>query len=262
MPNLTIVRNDPTSSTSVLSLPIQQHNAKSVMSSVDLAKMCVPALTKSGKENKEQHSDFMKKAKQVLGEGIGNFSDTYIHPQNGQPYPYLLLPEREACLMAMSYSYELQAKVYDAWQALRNTNVQPQHVIPQSYGQALRLAAEQTIKVEQQEVIILEHKQQATINAPKVTVTEAAKVIGFAKNGDLKKCIQKKWLCLNGEAMQHGIKAGFFVVRAHEWGSTTYMTPKGIIHFAQLAYQKVPHLMTLNKQAELMQHKEVIIIKN
>jgi hypothetical protein len=103
----------------MFNLPIQNHNGIPVMSSIDLAKMCVPALTKSGKENKDQHSDFMKKAKDVLDSTFGNFSERETYGNNNTR-TILLLPEREACLMAMSYSYELQAKVYDAWQALRN----------------------------------------------------------------------------------------------------------------------------------------------
>ena len=95
----------------MLNLKIVKHNNTDVMSSLDLAEMCVGT-------SKDSHSDFMKKAKKVLGEGIGKFSDTYVHPQNKQDYACLMLPEREACLMAMSYSYELQAKVYDAWKAL------------------------------------------------------------------------------------------------------------------------------------------------
>jgi hypothetical protein len=59
------------------------------------------------------HSDFMKKVPKVLAGGHGNFCDTYRHPQNGQVYPCYRLPKREACQMAMSYSYELQAKVFD-----------------------------------------------------------------------------------------------------------------------------------------------------
>lgn len=252
MTNLTIVRN-----TSVMTLPVQQHNDKPVMSSIDLAKMCVG-------DAKDAHRHFMDKAKKVLGSTLANFCERETYGNNNTR-TILLLPEREACLMAMSYSYELQAKVYDAWQALRNTNVQPQHAIPQTYGEALRLAAEQTIKVEHQEVIILEHKKQATINAPKVsafdaliaqgrnvTFAEAAKIIGFEKCGRLKMCIQKKWLCLNGEAQQHGIKLGYFVVKAHAWGTTTYMTPKGVAHFGNLAHKRVPLLLTITKQQELL----------
>lgn len=88
------------------------------------------------------HADFMKKVPKVLGEGgVGNFSDTYIHPQNGQKYPCYRFPKREACLMAMSYSYDIQAKVFDRMTALEDAlKGAPQ--IPQTLPQALRLAAD------------------------------------------------------------------------------------------------------------------------
>ena len=45
----------------------------------------------------------MRKVPKVLGTGsLGNFSDTYVHPQNRQVYPCYKFPKREACLMAMS----------------------------------------------------------------------------------------------------------------------------------------------------------------
>lgn len=66
-----------------------------------------------------RHDNFMAKVPQVLGEGGSlKFKDTYTHPQNGQQYPCYRFPKREACLMAMSYSYELQAKVFDRMTAL------------------------------------------------------------------------------------------------------------------------------------------------
>lgn len=58
------------------------------------------------------HSDFLKKVPQVLGEVAGNFS-CYYTASNGKQNPLYRFPKREACLMAMSYSYELQAKVFD-----------------------------------------------------------------------------------------------------------------------------------------------------
>lgn len=64
------------------------------------------------------HDDFMRKCPEVLGEGVRNFSDTYVHEQNGQTYPCYRFPKREATLMAMSYSYTLQAAVYDHMTAL------------------------------------------------------------------------------------------------------------------------------------------------
>lgn len=61
-----------------------------------------------------RHDHFLAKVPKVLGEeGIPKFRDTYIHPQNGQTYQCYRFPKREACLMAMSFSYELQSMVYD-----------------------------------------------------------------------------------------------------------------------------------------------------
>lgn len=62
---------------------------------------------------KLEHADLLKKVPEVLGGGVGNFSDTYVHPQNGQTYPCYRFPKRESCLIAMSYSYDLQAAVFD-----------------------------------------------------------------------------------------------------------------------------------------------------
>lgn len=58
------------------------------------------------------HSDFLKKVVQVLGKDAGKFSSVYVGG-NGQSRPCYTFPKREACLMAMSYSYDLQAKVFD-----------------------------------------------------------------------------------------------------------------------------------------------------
>jgi hypothetical protein len=72
---------------------------------------------------KLEHADFMKKVPEVLGICAGNFSGTYEVPgPNGgvRLLPCYRFPKREACLMAMSYSYELQAKVFDRMTALES----------------------------------------------------------------------------------------------------------------------------------------------
>jgi phage regulator Rha-like protein len=100
------------------------------------------------------HSDFMRKAPLVLGEGVRNFSDTYVHHQNKQVYPCYRFPKREACLMAMSYSYELQAKVFDRMTELEGGKV----TVPQTLPEALRLAADLAEKNAQQAVLIEKQK--------------------------------------------------------------------------------------------------------
>jgi hypothetical protein len=72
--------------------------------------------TREENEPEIRHDNFMKKVGKVLGEPAQNFLATDFYT-NGigsrisrQIYNF---PRREAILMAMSYSYKLQAKVFD-----------------------------------------------------------------------------------------------------------------------------------------------------
>lgn len=135
----------------MLNLPVSHKNDVMVMSSVDLAELCI------GK-GKDDHSNFMKKAKKVLGGDIVNFYDISLDAYNRER-EILLLPEREACLMAMSYSYELQARVYDAWQELKSSKPS----VPQTYAAALLEAGRLALELEESE-------KQLAIAAPKAEV--------------------------------------------------------------------------------------------
>lgn len=65
-----------------------------------------------------RHDHFLAKVPKVLGEihspkFLGEYTDA-----TGRVLTCYIFPKREACLMAMSYSYELQAKVFDRMTAL------------------------------------------------------------------------------------------------------------------------------------------------
>lgn len=97
-----------------------------------------------------RHDHFMAKVPKVLGtEGLPKFRDTYVHPQNGQTYQMYRFPKREACLMAMSYSYELQAKVFDRMTELEELQGRP--ATPKSYAEALLEAGRIALALEQAE---------------------------------------------------------------------------------------------------------------
>ncbi|WP_063657172.1 hypothetical protein [Candidatus Arsenophonus triatominarum] len=68
------------------------------------------------KYRKLQHNNFMAKVPKVLGETSAKFlaDDIFTTGNGAQSIRKIYrFPKREACLMAMSYSYELQAKIYD-----------------------------------------------------------------------------------------------------------------------------------------------------
>lgn len=59
-----------------------------------------------------RHNNFMAKVPKVLGTDVAKFLATQKYG-NSNCRDIYNFPKREACLMAMSYSYELQAIVYD-----------------------------------------------------------------------------------------------------------------------------------------------------
>ncbi|WP_446469249.1 Rha family transcriptional regulator [Xenorhabdus stockiae] len=60
-----------------------------------------------------QHKHFLQKVPKVLGEEYSAKFSAQYKDSTGRELPCYRFPKREACLMAMSYSYELQAQVFD-----------------------------------------------------------------------------------------------------------------------------------------------------
>lgn len=189
-------------------------------------------------EAETSHANFLAKVPKVLAETSHSFEcdlpDSYGRPRKGYCFP-----KREACLMAMSYSYELQAKVFDRMTALEQGDAPK---LPQTMAQALRLAAEQAERLEQQQA-------QLQLAAPKVAFVdryvEASGLKGFREVCKLLKAnearfreflIDSKIMYRLGGAMtahQNHIDAGRFEVRTgvadseHAYTSTKF-TAKGV----------------------------------
>jgi len=80
-------------------------------------------------ESELRHDHFMAKVPQVLGETVAPNFRGYYKASNGKQNPMFTFPKREACLMAMSYSYDLQAKVFDRMTALEARPIDPMQVL-------------------------------------------------------------------------------------------------------------------------------------
>ena len=108
-----------------------------------------------------RHSDFMAKVINVLGvEYSEKFRSTYL-ANNGKENPCYRFEKREACLMAMSYSYELQALVFDRMTELESQSLKPQ--LPDFTNPAIAARA-WADEVEAKQIAL----QQLEIAAPKV----------------------------------------------------------------------------------------------
>ena len=103
-----------------------------------------------------RHRDFCEKVKKVLGEGVcEKFRAPYEHPQNGQTYSIFCFPKREACLMAMSYSYELQAKVFD-----RMTELEQRQPMPMTDAERLLITAQSLVALERGQQLLEKRIEQ------------------------------------------------------------------------------------------------------
>ena len=201
------------------------------------------------------HADFMKKVPKVLGEkDAGLFSDIYADAYGRQQRCYVF-PKREACLMAMSYSYELQAVVYDRMTALEAKAVQtfslPNFADPAEA--AVAWAAEYRAK--QQAITERDQLQQQVIEyAPQVealrtlanstgfeTIDQAAHALGVAPRKTLRPwMIENKWIYQDKQglwrAYAHRVEQGVLAEKDRTYSSksgnqkhtvTVYVTPKG-----------------------------------
>ena len=98
------------------------------------------------------HHNVMATIRKLNREGVIAGNETpYTHQQNGQTYTEFNLSYRDTMVVASGYSAELRARIIDRWLALESN---PQTVagfnIPQTFADALRLAADQQETIQQQ----------------------------------------------------------------------------------------------------------------
>ena len=119
-----------------------------------------------------RHSDVCVSIDRLMKKGVirGYQAMPYTHPQNGQIYYEYHINKRDTYVIVAQLSPAFTARLVDRWQELEN-----QQGIPQSFSQALRLAAEQQEVIEQQ-------NHQLAIQAPKVAFVEHYVEVGTTKS--------------------------------------------------------------------------------
>lgn len=203
------------------------------------------------------HSDFLKKVPQVLGaEVAGNFSG-YYKASNGKQNPMYTFPKREACLMAMSYSYDLQAKVFDRMTALEAQAAKP--ALNPANLSRLQLI-EMAMQAEQERLALEEKKsaleEKVAEQAPKVAfahqvevapdaidMAKAAKLLGTGRNRFMSFLREIQWISRYNQPYQDKIEAGLLDVKLGSWDHpehglqqsvTALVTGKGLVKLQRL----------------------------
>ena len=107
------------------------------MTSREMADLC-------GKE----HRNVLSLIRLLVERGLlkNSIPQEYTHEQNGQQYIQFLSDQRDSLVIVARLSPEFTAAVIDRWQALEANASSP--VIPQTYADALQLAADQARQLE------------------------------------------------------------------------------------------------------------------
>lgn len=185
------------------------------MSTLEIAEL-------TGKRHHNVMADARKMLIELHGEGgLLKFQDTHRNEQNGQDYPILRLPKRETLILVSGYNLKMRASIIDRWQELEAQEVT--FAIPQSYSEALRLAADNADRADRAEARI-------ALDAPKVAFAEqveaapdaiglgqAAKVFGTGRNRFCSKLREIGWLTRTNEPYQDKINAGLLDVKLGSW---------------------------------------------
>lgn len=185
------------------------------------------------------HANLLAKIPKVLGERSHSFEcdlpDGYGRPRKG--YRFI---KRETCLIAMSYSYDLQAAVYDYMTELEQKLAKPavdvlealsdpvvlQGLLLENVGKVVALTADNKELVG--ENLMLE--QKVVSDAPKVEfhdqvvvshgvhyVRDVAQAIGTGQNRLFEFLKQKRWVDRYNQPYQAKIEAGYLVASAHSY---------------------------------------------
>ena len=120
----------------------------------------------------KQHSNIKISAERLAASGvIGTLAvQEFIH--NGNTYTEYLLNKRDSLILVAQNCPQFTARIVDRWQELEAANA---FTLPKTFGEALRLAAEQQEKIEQQQAQLL-------LAAPKVAYVDTFVDHGANKN--------------------------------------------------------------------------------
>lgn len=177
------------------------------------------------------HHNVLATVRRLIKEGVISGNETpYIHEQNGQQYTEFRLDYRDTMVVASGYSAELRARIIDLWLLLESEK--PAFRLPQTFSEALHLAAEQAERIERQAA-------ELALAAPKVAFAEAIRAIdGVCKIGDVGKTLgigrtklfrrlkDDKILMKNNLPYQKWADKGYFTVVENE----PYTNSKGETH--------------------------------
>ena len=236
---------------------IATNNTTITMTSLEIVDFINNHRKANGNNTELRHDHFMTKVPQVLGEdaapkfsGVANF----INGTGGQVQRSVYtFPKREACLMAMSYSYDIQAEIYDRMTAMEQHILmlnRPSYMIEDPVERAKKWIEECNQKQEAEtkllEANLVIEVMQPTVDAYELIAgkrgsmcfQDAYKFLGGLKLKEMKKWLfDKKWMYkdrFDRDAISYTYQSnGYLVVKATAHQPQIRITYRGLAAMAR-----------------------------
>lgn len=228
-----------------------EQNVQPTMSSIELCEY-INAERDLNNEGRLRHDNLMAKIPKVIGNAAPSFEGT-SHYTNGAGHTVARriynLPKREACLVAMSYSYDLQATVFDRMTELEQVAVKP--ALPNFSNPVEAARAWADAKESEQKALAeaqaakpaIEFTNQVSVAHDAITIGEAAKAIGTGRNRLCSFLRHQGWINRHNEPYQSRIESGLMDVKVSKWehpeqglkeSITALVTRKGLVKLQRL----------------------------
>ncbi|HEX7906831.1 MAG TPA: phage antirepressor KilAC domain-containing protein [Paraburkholderia sp.] len=171
-----------------------------------------------------RHNDVVATVERLFSKGLLRSSRKTRHEATGgRPIEVYDLIERDCYLVVAGYSDEVRARVVDRWQALEAQVATAASQVPQTFSQALRLAAEQAEQIETQAKLIerqrpaveFAHAVRDTKDA--ISIGDMARLLKIGQNRLFRQLRDDQFLMDDNRPYQKYIDRGYFRVIENVW---------------------------------------------
>lgn len=211
----------------------------------------------------KQHAHVMRDIRTLLEQGVNesNFGLVEYKDAKGEIRPMYQLTKKGCIILASGYDPVLREKIINRWEELELKERQ-KFQVPTTFAEALRLAAEQQEKIEEQQKLIevqtpkAEFYDEVVDSKDAIDMQAVAKVInmGIGRNKLFEFLRNNKVLMQNNQPYQYYIDLGWFRVI-----ESKYTKPTGdiCINLKTVVFQKgVDGIRRLIKQNKHKNNKQ------
>ena len=147
----------------------------------------------------KQHNHLKTSTERLVTKGVISTPATREFNHNGNIYTEYLLCKRDSLILVAQNCSEFTARIVDRWQELE-AQVKPAFTLPQTFAQALTLAAQQALELEQKQLQLEAAKPKVEYVDSYVDRNHLKSVTDVAKELGVSGKALGKWLREEGHA--------------------------------------------------------------